>query len=304
MRIVSLVPAATEMVCALGLERSLVGVSHECDYPESVRSLPKVTRSSVASEIPSAEIDALVRGSVQSSESLYTLDREMLVVLKPDLVVTQSLCNVCAVDEVEVQRALGSLDPASRIVRLSPTHLADVLEGLRAIGTAADAEERANEVIAELSARIDAVKHRSRAGQPRRVVMLEWIDPLFSAGHWNPELVEFAGGRECLGRAGERSRAVAWNEVIEIDPEVMVVACCGFTIQRTQKDLPVLTGMPGFDNLACARNEAIYVVDGNSYFNRPGPRLVDSLEILADLLHPAPGPRRGRNGAATASQGH
>ncbi|MFO0012037.1 MAG: cobalamin-binding protein [Planctomycetota bacterium] len=290
MRIVSLVPAATEMVGVLGLTDRLVGVTHECDYPEPVRHLPKVTRSSIPADISSAKIDAMVRDSVQSSRSLYALDREMLASLQPDLVITQSLCDVCAVDEVEVERALGGLDEETSIVRLEPTRLADMLDGIRMIGVAAGVEQQADEVIAVLSDRIRAVQQRSLGiGAPRRAAILEWIDPLFCAGHWNPELVQLAGGLDCLGQVGERSHRVAWEKLIEADPEVLLIACCGYTIERTHEDLPILRAKPGFENLACAQRGELYLMDGNSFFNRPGPRLVDSLEMLSEILHPETG---------------
>jgi iron complex transport system substrate-binding protein len=287
MRIVSLVPSATEMICVLGLGEQLVGVTHECDYPDVVRPLPKVTRAAIPIDVSSAQIDAMVHESVDSGKSLFALDREKLVSLKPDLVITQSLCDVCAVDVLEVEKAFCGLEGEPEVVRLEPTRLADVLDGIRTIGIAAGVEERANEVISTLSNRIIAVEGRvPRNREPRRVVMLEWIDPLFCAGHWNPELVALAGGVDCLGKAGDRSHVVPWDAIVHADPEVMVISCCGYTIERTKDDLPILASKPGFKELDCVRNGRLYIMDGNAYFNRPGPRLIDSLEMLSHILHP------------------
>lgn len=287
MRIVSLVPSATEMICTLGLGDQLVGVTHECDYPDVVRSLPKVTRAAIPIDVSSAQIDAMVHESVGSGKSLFDLDREKLVSLKPNLVITQSLCDVCAVDVLDVERAFCGLDGEPEILRLEPIRLADVLDGILTIGVAAGVEERANEVISALSDRILAVEGRIPKNRvPRRVVMLEWIDPLFCAGHWNPELVALAGGVDCLGRAGDRSHVVPWEAILQANPEVMVITCCGYTIERTNEDLPILASKPGFKELDCVRNGQLYIMDGNAYFNRPGPRLIDSLEMLSHILYP------------------
>ena len=289
MRIVSLVPSATEMVWALGLGDQLVGVTHECDYPNEVRALPKVTRAAIPGGISSADIDAMVHQSVDSGKSLFALDREKLVSLKPDLVITQSLCDVCAVDVLEVDRAFCGQDGEPEVLRLEPIRLVDVLDGIRMIGAATGVEERANEVIADLSNRILAVEGRTPKNRaPRRVVMLEWIDPLFSAGHWNPEMVALAGGVECIGQSGDRSQEVSWEAIQQANPDVMVIACCGYTVERTREDFPILARKPGFRELTCARNGEVYIMDGNAHFNRPGPRLIDSLEMLASILHPEP----------------
>ncbi|MEX2316195.1 MAG: cobalamin-binding protein [Pirellulales bacterium] len=288
-RIVSLFPAATELVCQLGLDRQLVGVSHECDWPESVRALPKVTTSCVPPAATSREIDGLVRQQLQSSSSLYALDRPLLDELRPDLIVSQSLCGVCAVAESDVRAAASTLPTQPLIVNLSPTHLSDVYDSLRQIGAAAGCVERAESEIADLQVRVDAVGERSARidliARPR-VVLLEWIDPPFTSGHWTPELVRLAGGREMIGAEGQRSRSVPWNEVIAAQPDVLIIACCGFDIARTLDDLPILRGYPGWNELPCVTSKRVYVFDGSAYFNRPGPRLVDALEILAHTLHP------------------
>jgi iron complex transport system substrate-binding protein len=287
MRIVSLLPSATEIVCALGLESSLVGVTHECDYPPAVRRLPRVTRTLIPTDAPSGRIDELVRERLQTQRALYTLEEGALEELRPDLIVTQALCDVCAVAEEEVRAAACRLPGQPGVLNLEPQRLADVLESIRRVGEAAGCADRAEAVVAGLRARIDAVAERSaRLTHRPRVALLEWIDPPFSSGHWTPELVELAGGVEGLGQHGEDSRTLRWQEVVDWQPEVLVVACCGFGVERTLQDLPILLGYPGWAGLPCAKAGRVYVVDGSAYFSRPGPRLVDSLEILAHVLHP------------------
>jgi iron complex transport system substrate-binding protein len=286
-RIVSLLPSATEIVCELGLGEDLVGVTHECDHPPPVQSLPRVTRTLIPHDAGSREIDALVRERLKTQRALYTLDMPVLERLRPDLIVTQALCDVCAVAEAEVTAAACSLPGRPRVVNLEPMCLAEVFECLRLVGAAAGVPGRAAGVIGRLQARVGAVVDRSAAVSARpRVVLLEWIDPPFCSGHWSPELVRLAGGVETVGREGQPSRTTAWAEILEADPEAMVIACCGFDAERTRCDLPILAGYPGFAELSCVRSGRVYLVDGNAYFSRPGPRLVDSLEILAHALHP------------------
>lgn len=287
MRIISLLPSATEIVCELGLGPQLVGVTHECDHPPFVRDLPKVTRTLIRQHASSREIDARVRERLRSQQALYTLDLPTVEQLRPELIVTQGLCDVCAVAEEEVAAAAGCLLGRPKVINLEPTRLAEVFECLQLVGAAAGVPRRAQEAVARLQARVDAVQHGTGGITARpRVVLLEWIDPPFSSGHWSPELVHLAGGLELIGREAQPSRRIAWEEIVRADPEVLVIACCGFDARRAQQDLPILAAYPGFDRLACVRSGRVYVLDGNAYFSRPGPRLVDSLEILAHLLHP------------------
>lgn len=286
MRIVSLLPSATEIVCELGLGAQLVGVSHECDYPPPVRQLPKVTRTLIPPQAASGEIDALVRERLKTQRALYNLDLPLLERLRPDLIVTQALCDVCAVAESEVSAAACSLPGHPQVVNLEPARLSDVFDCLQLVGTAAGVPERAQAAVARLQSRVEAVARRSRQITDRpRTILLEWIDPPFCAGHWSPELVRLAGGVEMVGREADRSRTVAWEEIVRADPEAMVIACCGFDLERTRRDLPILAGYPGFAGLSCVRSGRMFLLDGNAYFSRPGPRLVDSLEILAHALH-------------------
>jgi iron complex transport system substrate-binding protein len=287
MRIVSLLPSATEIICALRLEDQLVGVTHECDYPPFVRRLPKVTRTLIPTEASSAQIDRLVRERLQTGSALYTLDMAALEQVRPDLIVTQALCGVCAVDEDEVKAAVCMLPGHPRVINLEPQTLSEVLASIRQVAVAAGVDRRAEEVIRALTARVEAVVARTPALQYRpRVALLEWLDPPFSCGHWNPELVRLAGGVEGLGKEARPSRTLRWEEVLAWQPEVVFIACCGFSVERTMRDLPALQFVPGWAEAPAVRSGRVFVVDGSQYFNRPGPRLVDSLEMLAHALHP------------------
>jgi len=286
-KIVSLLPSATEIVCELGLGSQLVGVTHECDYPPFVQSLPKVTGTLIPHDASSREIDLLVRERLKTQRALYHLDLPTLQQLEPELLVTQALCDVCAVAEAEVNAAACSLPSHPRVVNLEPMRLSEVFDCIRMVGDAAGIPDHAKAVIAALQARVDRIVERNQQLTERpRVVLLEWIDPPFSSGHWSPELVRLAGGVEGIGLEGERSRTTPWDEIVQFNPQYLIVACCGFTVERTLIDLPILERYPGFHDLSCVRNNQVFVIDGNSYFSRPGPRLVESLELLAHLLHP------------------
>lgn len=291
MRIVSLLPSATEIICSLGLEHQLVGVTHECDFPASVSRLPKVTSTLIPTDASSAEIDRLVREKLGGQAALYTLNRDVLEQLRPDLIVTQALCDVCAVAEDEVKNAACALPGQPRVINLEPQTLAQVLDCVRHVGEAAGVERHAREVVAALRQRVDLVAARSaQAGSRPRVALLEWLDPPFSAGHWNPELVRLAGGIDGLGREGEKSRTLSWDEVLAWRPEVVLISCCGFTVERTLQDLPLLDRVRGWNRVPAVQNGRVYVTDGSAYFSRPGPRLVDSLELLGHVIHPTLNP--------------
>jgi iron complex transport system substrate-binding protein len=285
MRIVSLLPSATEMVCALGLEDQLVGVTHECDYPPSVLRLPKVTRTLIPSEASSGQIDRLVREQLHTTRALYRLDLPLLTEVRPDLIVTQSLCGVCAVAQDDVHAALALLPGDPRVINLEPKALSDVFAAMRQIADAARVP--AEGVIQSLMARVESVAARSAAVDRRpRVALLEWLDPPFSCGHWSPELVRLAGGVEGLGRERHPSRTLRWEEVTAWQPEVILLACCGLNAERTLEDVALFRSIPGWQDVPAVREGRLYVTDGSQYFSRPGPRLVDSLEILAHTLHP------------------
>ena len=287
MRIVSLLPSATEIVCALGLADQLVGVTHECDFPPSVRALPRVTRTLIPTDANSAAIDALVRDRLGARSALYALDEPMLERLRPDLIVTQALCDVCAVAEDEVRAAACRLPGGPRVLNLEPETLDQVLGCIADVARAAGVAYRAAEVVASLRARVQAVVERTGGAARRpRVALLEWLDPPFSTGHWNPELVRLAGGEDGLGREGAKSVTLAWDEVVAYRPEVIVIACCGFTAERALQETGVLARVEGWADLPAVRDGRVWVADGAAYFSRPGPRLVDSLELLAHVIQP------------------
>lgn len=288
MRIVSLLPSATEIVCALGLEDCLVGVTHECDHPARVRKLPAVTHTAIPHDISSREIDARVREQLETKTALYTLDLPVLTSLAPDLIVTQALCDVCAVADAEVRAAACALPGNPAVVNLEPMNLAEVYDCIRAVAAAAGVASRGQDVVAALQARIAALAARSaRLDSRPRVALLEWLDPPFCCGHWSPELVALAGGEEVLGRAGQASTTVSWADIAQADPDVLVFACCGFDITRSSRDVALVLDDPQVRRLRAVRAGAVWLIDGNQYFSRPGPRLVDSCEILAHALHPA-----------------
>lgn len=286
MRIVSLYPAATEIVCGLGLQSSLVGVSHECDFPAEIQSLPRVTRCLIPADATSGEIDRIVSERMAQQLPLYEVDRPRLLELKPDLVITQSLCRVCAINENDIVEALDPAHP-TQIKALSATTLAEVLESIETLGFLVERVAKAREIINALNDRVSQVQAAIKASQAKpRVVMLEWLDPLFSAGHWSPELIRLAGGEEVLGEAGQLSRKIDWQDVIQARPDVLLIACCGYSIERTKVDMDHLVSRSGFAELPAVRGGRVFLGDGNAFFNRPGPRLVDTLEMVAECLHP------------------
>ncbi|MGE0159274.1 MAG: cobalamin-binding protein [Gemmatimonadales bacterium] len=296
MRIVSLIPSATEMVHALGLGDQLVAISHDCDFPPSVRRHPVVTRSFVPRGVSSGEIDRAVRelrsAPAGASGALYELDVDALEELRPDLILTQALCTVCAVSEEEVHVAARRLPGPPEVVNLEARSLQEVWDGIRLVAAKAGVEARGDEVAGRLHARVREVAARSVSARPVPMAFIEWLDPPFACGHWNPELVRMAGGLDPHGRGGEPAQVIDWERVADARPELIFVAACGFGVERTLEDLPALARMPRWRDVPAVRDGRVYVTDGSQYFSRPGPRLVDSLEILAHAvdpeLHPPP----------------
>ncbi len=288
MRVVSLLPAATEIVAALGQLDQLVGISHECDYPPAATVRPRLTRCAIHNADQSSEdIDRWVRETLAAGGTLYSIDESLLRDLAPDVILTQRLCDVCAVGFGSVQALAASLPKPPRLVNLEPSCLTDMFSNVRSVAQALAVERRGEEVIAKLEQRVAAVRGQLADVTHRPTcLLLEWIDPPFSSGHWGPELVELAGGHEPLGKKANHSTQVAWESVLAAQPEIIVLACCGYSVQRTLADLPILQQRAGWYNLPAVRSNRVYAVDGNAYFNRPGPRLVDSLEILAEIIHP------------------
>lgn len=287
-RIVSLIPSATEIICALGFESALVGRSHECDYPASVQRLPALTAPKFDPDGTSYAIDRRVKAILQEALSVYRVDAERLRTLRPDVIVTQAQCEVCAVSVQDVEQAVSDwLDARPRIVSLAPSALTDVWADIERVAVALGAPERGRELVAALRRRIAAVVERVGAAAERpRVACIEWIDPLMAAGNWMPELIEMAGGINLFGEAGRHSPWLDWEHVVAADPDVILILPCGFDITRSRRELPRLTGRPEWPALRAVRSGRVYLTDGNHYFNRPGPRLAESLEIVAEILHP------------------
>jgi iron complex transport system substrate-binding protein len=287
-RIVSLIASATEIVCALGFERDLVGRSHECDYPESIKRLPVCTEPKFNVEGTSYEIDQRVKAIVQESLSVYRVDGERLRELAPDVIVTQAQCEVCAVSLREVERTVCAwLRTCPRLVSLNPNALADVWNDVALVADALEARDRGDELIARLQGRMAEITERAhRLKEHPRVACIEWIDPLMAAGNWMPELVERAGGVNLFGAAGKHAPWMTWEQLSAADPDVIALMPCGFDIARTEREMPALTQRSEWPRLKAVRDGQVVLTDGNQYFNRPGPRLVESLEILAEVLHP------------------
>lgn len=290
LRICSLLPSATEIVCALGLGDRLVAVTHECDYPPEVLDKPRVTSSIIDSAGLSARaIDQSVRDSLADNATNYRLDRDLLEQLHPDLILTQELCDVCAVGTGEVRRAVRTLSSSPDVVSLEPRTLGEVLVSILQVARLAGVEDRGAAVCKDLRSRLAAVREAVGGRPCRDVLTLEWMDPVFVGGHWVPEMVEVAGGRDVLGLAGQPSREVSWPEVLETRPEVVVAMPCGFGLERSARELDRSHLPDNWDQVPAVRSGQVYAVDGSSYFNRPGPRLVDGVEVLAAILHPEAG---------------
>jgi len=287
-RIVTLLPSATEIVCALGFGSELVGRSHECDFPAGVGRLPALTEPKFKVEGTSAEIDERVKRIVGDALSVYRVDAARLRELKPDVIVTQSQCEVCAVSESEVESAVAEwLGERPKIVSLAPYALADVFEDMVRVGEALGDRRRGEDTVAKLRGQMDAIAEKADAVRTRPTfACIEWIDPMMSAGNWMPELVAMAGGTNLFGKAGEHSPWMKFEELAAANPEVIMVSPCGFSMKRSREELPTLTGNPQWKELRAVRDGKVYLADGNQYFNRPGPRIVESLEILAEMLHP------------------
>ena len=289
MKIVSLLPSATELVCGLGLRDHLVGVSHECDYPPSVVGLPILTSSRIPQGLESGEIDRLVTDQLKNDEALYDLVMDPLISLEPDLIVTQALCDVCAVSGNDVAKAIHSLSGNPQVVNLEPICLNDVLDTVELLASAAKCVEKGVRYRAELQARIDAVAKRSvsiAAAEKPRVALLDWLDPLFDGGHWSPEIISLSGGEPCFGEKCEPSQRRTWPQLIAAQPDIIFIALCGFNVERSMQDVDIFLNSAGFRELSDRNKTKVFLVDGNAYFSRPGPRLVDALEIMAHTLHP------------------
>ncbi len=275
-------------MCALGQETSLVGRSHECDWPPSVRGLPPVSRPAFATGGASRAVDAALKDRLRRALSIYEVDAALLRSLRPDLIITQTQCEVCAVSPADVERAVCELaERPARVLALEPNGLDDVWADIARVAAALGVPARGADLVAALRGRVEAIRGRAatRSARPRAAVV-EWIDPLMAAGNWMPEMVEIAGGVNLFGEARKHSPGMAWETLAAADPDVLIVSPCGFALERTTGEMPTLAAAPGWERLAAVRTGRVFLVDGNAYFHRPGPRLVESLEILAEILHP------------------
>ncbi len=286
-RIVSLIASATEIVCALGFEDQVVGRSHECDYPDSVQRLPVCTAPKFDVHGSSADIDRNVKALLQEATSVYRVDGDLLRALRPEVIVTQTHCEVCAVSQKDVEQALSSwLGYRPRVVALAPNALADVWTGIRQVAEALAVPVKGRELVEALQARMEAIAAKAERLPRPTVACLEWLDPLMAAGNWMPELVDQAAGVNLFGQAGHHAPWMTWEELSAKDPDILVALPCGFDLARTRKEMAGFSRRPEWPRLRAVQAGRVFVTDGNQFFNRPGPRLVESLEILAEILHP------------------
>ena len=288
MRICSLLPGATEIAFALGLADEVVGVTHECDYPPEARQKSVVVHSVIDSNrMTSLEIDRWVGERLRNNQGLYMIDEERLREAAPDVILTQGLCDVCAIDYNEVARTAETLAKKPKIVSLTPNCLTDVLDDVARVGEATGQHHRAERLVQELKQRISVVRERTAQLSTRpRIACLEWFDPIYAAGHWIPEMIELAGGRDVLGQKGKASEKIQWKQVVELALEVIVLMPCGFDIQRTANEAATLERLDGWHDLPAVKTGKVFAVNGHAFFSRPGPRLVDGLEMLASIIHP------------------
>jgi iron complex transport system substrate-binding protein len=297
MRILSFQPTSTEMAFALGAGRSIVGVSHECTYPPAARKKPVVSTSVIDPEtMTSAEIDAAVVASAKNGTSLYRIDRDLVKKLKPDFLLTQSLCEVCATSPSDLREVLKLVQPKPKVLALHAHDFEGMFADLRELAELLGKDARPLEK--KLRRRIDAVTKKTRSLPKRRVFCMEWMDPVFASGHWVPEMVEMAGGHDPLASKGKESRRIEWSAVVDAAPDVLILMPCGLSRERTIREMPKVTAREGWSALPAVKAGEVYHADGPSYFNGAGPRLVDGLEILAEILHPEVFPRRHRKGYA------
>jgi iron complex transport system substrate-binding protein len=283
-RIVSLLPSCTEIVCALGCAGQLVGRSHECDFPPEIQSLPVCTSARLDSDASGAEIDRQVKSLVERALSIYEVNAARIEELRPDLILTQDQCEVCAVSVADVRKALPN---TPEILSVSPRRLADIWKDIQTIADAVGAGEEGRACLVQLKDRVvDVIQKTCMIKKRPAVACVEWLDPLMAAGNWVPEMVDLAGGRDLLGAAGKHSEWLDWKKFAQSDPDVIVLMPCGFDLERTRKESSSLTEHPGWRDLQAVKSKNVFITDGNHYFNRPGPRIVESIEILAEILHP------------------
>ena len=287
-RIVSLLPAATEIICALGLEHQLVGRSHECDYPPGISNLPICSSAKFLPGSDSAQIDRQVKEILSESLSIYTIDRDLIKSLAPEVIITQAQCEVCAVSLKDVELALSDLlDKECQIISLQPNELDDVYGDIRMIAGQLGVENAAEELL-ELSAeRINIIRHKLKfITEKPTLACIEWLSPLMMAGNWTPEIIEIAGGLPILTEAGKHSSYINFQDILQAEPDIILIMPCGFSIQRTLQEISLMLDTPGWADLKAVKSQRVYIADGNQYFNRSGPRITDSIEIMAEIINP------------------
>lgn len=287
-KIVSLLPAATEIAYALGLEKNLVGRSHECDFPAAVKQLPVCSEANFPDNLSSGDIDIKVKEILADALSVYTVKRVQIKQLAPDVVITQAQCEVCAVSLKEVEEALDDyLDKPVKIISLQPNSLDDIFNDISTIAKALNVSRTGTVLLEDLNERVDLIRHKLKyVDNKPTVACVEWLEPLMVSGNWVPELVSIAGGIPLLAEAGKHSPYINWDDIKSRDPDILIIMPCGFAIERTLKEIHLLLQVPGFSELKAVKTNRVYIADGNQYFNRPGPRIVDSIEILAEIINP------------------
>jgi len=287
-KIISLLPAATEIVCALGLEHLLVGRSHECDYPASIINLPVCSTAKFLPGSDSKEIDRQVKEILSESLSIYTIDRDLIKSLAPDVIITQAQCEVCAVSLKDVEQVLKDLlEKDCRIISLQPNGLDDVYKDIQVIADQLGVENAGAELLELSEERINIIRHKLKfITEKPTVACIEWLSPLMIAGNWTPEIIEIGGGIPVLTVAGKHSSYINFQDILNADPDIIVIMPCGFSIQRTLQEIGLLLDLPGWAGLKAVKAQRVFIVDGNQYFNRSGPRMTDSIEIMAEIINP------------------
>lgn len=286
MRICSLLPSATEILFELGLEESIVAVTHECDYPPAALTKPRITASRIHTKhLSSSEIDKMVTANINGGPGLYQLDQKLLESLKPDIIVTQELCTVCAVSYTQVTNAVKIMESDTKVISLEPRNIDGIMETILLLGEITDTDARANEIVQNMKNKTAAIKKITQGLKKPTVYCMEWLAPPFAAGHWVPEMVEIAGGIEIIGEKNKPSKKVDWDTIRQADPDYLVLIPCGFNVERTLKEKSVLQEYNSFASLKAVKSGRVFAGDANSFFSRPGPRVVDGIEILLDIIH-------------------
>lgn len=287
MRICSFLPAATEIICALGLEDSLCGVTYECDYPPSVRSKPVIVRPVVnTSEMSQRSINEFVSKRLRENLPLYEINTSLLNRIKPDVIILSNLCEVCSVTSNQLFGFISKLEGDPKIIHFSPKNLNEVIQGIIRIGEECGVGERAKGLAMKLMDRLTKIELITTKLHKRKVVCIEWFDPIYTSGHWIPEMVRIAGGYDILGKEGINSYAANWNDIVHLDPEIMILMPCGFDIRRAMRDIALLKELKGWNDISANKNGRIFVTNSSWYYSRPGPRLIDGLETMAKMIHP------------------